>query len=192
MLYKVSPFGYFGRMPKVSRGAWFEEYKVEDDGLEWYYVYKVNGQTVYLLTNNIPIQDRENLGRLWEAHERNNYLALGAGLYLGFETVLRVPYFRRMAVGWRVLSFIGTGLLYKQVFQIYNSYYYGPLVSAFFRKYQQAAKNDLFEISDRKREFFDIDTQQYMNYSFKDLGHDYHAHHGPQPDGEAQDSSWLV
>ena len=31
-----------------------------------------------------------------------------------------------------------------------------------------------------------------MNYSFKDLGHDHHAHHGPQPDGEAQDNTWLV
>lgn len=30
-----------------------------------------------------------------------------------------------------------------------------------------------------------------MNYTFKDLGHDYHANHGPQPDGEAADSSWL-
>ena len=61
MLYKVSPFGYFGRMPKVSRGAWFEEYKVEDDGLEWYYVYKVNGQTTYLLSNNLALHDREHL-----------------------------------------------------------------------------------------------------------------------------------
>ena len=43
MLYKVTPFGYFGRPPKFSRGANFEEYKVEDDGLEQYYVYKVSG-----------------------------------------------------------------------------------------------------------------------------------------------------
>jgi len=30
-----------------------------------------------------------------------------------------------------------------------------------------------------------------MNYSYKDLGHDHHVNHGPQPDGEAMDSSWL-
>jgi hypothetical protein len=30
-----------------------------------------------------------------------------------------------------------------------------------------------------------------MNYSFNDLGHDVHVNHGPQPDGEAMDSSWL-
>ena len=49
------------------------------------------------------------------------------------------------------------------------------------RKYQKFAKSDAFEITDRKREYFDIDTSEYMNYDFKDLGHDYHAHHGPQP-----------
>ena len=135
MLYKVSPFGYFGRMPKVSRGAWFEEYKVEDDGLEWYYVYKVNGQTTYLLSNNLALHDRENLSRFWQALERNNSLAGFAGLYLGLETVLRVPYFKKMALGWRALSLIGTGLLYKQAIQAYNSYHYGPIVCAFFRKY---------------------------------------------------------
>jgi hypothetical protein len=97
-----------------------------------------------------------------------------------------------MAIGWRILSLYGVGTLYKQVFQAYNAYYYGPLVNAFFRKYQSNAKSDLYEISDRKREYFDIDTNQYMNYTFKDLGHDYHAHHGPQPDGEALDATWLV
>ena len=39
----------------------------------------------------------------------------------------------------------------------------------------------MFSITDRKREFYEIDTSQYMNYNFHDLGHDYHAHHGPQP-----------
>jgi hypothetical protein len=185
MLYKVSPFGYFGRMPKLSRGANFEEYKVEDDGLEWYYVYQIGSQTFYLLSNNIAIKDRDNLSRFYQALQRNNYLALGAGLYLGLETVLRVPYFKTMAVGWRVLSLFGTGVLYKSLIQAHTSQYYGPVVSAFFRKYHSHAKTDLFEITDRKREYFEIDTSQYMNYNFGDLGHDHHAHHGPQPDGEA-------
>jgi hypothetical protein len=39
----------------------------------------------------------------------------------------------------------------------------------------------MFSITDRKREFYEIDTSQYMNYNFHDLGHEYHAHHGPQP-----------
>ncbi len=31
-----------------------------------------------------------------------------------------------------------------------------------------------------------------MKYNHQDLGHDYHSIHGPQPDGEVLDSSWLV
>lgn len=61
MLYKVSPFGYFSRVAKVSRGPWFEEYKVEEDGLEYFYCYNNGTEFVYLLTNNIPFEDRDRL-----------------------------------------------------------------------------------------------------------------------------------
>ena len=53
-------------------------------------------------------------------------------------------------------------------------------MSAYLRKYSHLAKADKFEITDRKREYFDIDTSSYMNYDFADLGHS-HASHGPQP-----------
>ena len=104
-----------------------------------------------------------------------------AGLWLGVETAIRVPYFRRMALGWKVLSIFGSAFVYKTIFAAYNATTYGPVVSAFLRKYSDLAKADKFAITDRKREFFDIDTTQYMNYTFNDLGHEYHAHHGPQP-----------
>jgi hypothetical protein len=39
MLYKASPFGYFGRVSKISRGPWFNEFWVEEDGLEWFYMF---------------------------------------------------------------------------------------------------------------------------------------------------------
>ena len=191
MLYKVSPFGYFSRVAKVSRGPWFQEYMVEDDGLEWFYVYPHNGENVHLLSNNVPIEDRERLDNLFKAYCRNRGLAWGAGLWLSFETISRVGYFRKLAWGWKTLSFLGVGFFYNQIFQYLNGQTYGPLLSAFFRKYSNVAKTDRFAITDRKREYFDIDTSSYMNYSYKDLGHDYHVNHGPQPDGEAMDSSWL-
>lgn len=108
-------------------------------------------------------------------------MAWFGGLWLGVETVLRVPYFRKMATGWRVLSVFGTAFLYQNAFQYYNAKTYGPVVSAFFRKYQDYAHADRFKITDRKREFYEIDTSSYMNYDFKDLGHEYHVNHGPQP-----------
>ena len=86
-----------------------------------------------------------------------------------------------MAIGWRVLSVFGTAFLYQNAFQFYNAKTYGPIVSAFFRKYQDYAHADRFKITDRKREFYEIDTTQYMNYDFKDLGPECHVNHGPQP-----------
>lgn len=192
MLYKVSPFGYFSRVAKVSRGPWFQEHLVEDDGLEWFYVYGHDGEPVYLLSNNVPIEDREKLDRLYKAYSRNRSLAWAAGLWLGFETVSRVAYFRGMAIGWKALSLVSSAFLYKNALQYFNGQTYGPLLSAFFRKHQGVAKADKFAITDRKREYFEIDTSDYMNYSYNDLGHDVHVHHGPQPDGEVMDSTWLA
>ena len=97
-----------------------------------------------------------------------------------------------MALGWRCLTFVGIALTYKTVFQQLNGQTYGPLLSAFFRKYHHLAQSDPFQITDRKREFYEIDTSQYMNYDFEDLGDEYHINHGPQPEGEAMDSSWLA
>lgn len=65
MLYKVTPLGYFGRVSKISRGPWFMEELVEEDGLEYYYVFGMGGQPVFLLTNNIPLEEREKIQRLY-------------------------------------------------------------------------------------------------------------------------------
>lgn len=192
MLYKVSPFGYFGRVAKVSRGPWFNEWYVEDDGLEYFYAFNSNGEIVYLLSNNIPLEDREKMQRMFKAIERNRYLAWFGGLWLGFEAVARVPYFKGMALGWKVMSMFGLGYLMKTGFTFYNAQTYGPIVSAFLRRHGHTARGDRSKITDRKREYFYIDTSSYMNYDFEDLGHDFHALHGPQPDGETLDSSWLA
>ena len=97
-----------------------------------------------------------------------------------------------MATGWRVVSVLALGTFYKLGFNFLNGQTYGPLLSAYLRKYSHHTKEDQFEITDRKREYFQIDTSQYMNYTHQDLGHDYHAHHGPQPEGQTLNQSWLV
>ena len=69
--------------------------------------------------------------------------------------------------------------------------YHGPLICAYLKKYEQFAKEDMFDIKDEKREWFNIDTSDYLNYNFDDLHH-AHAHHGPQPDDMVLNNSWLV
>jgi hypothetical protein len=181
MLYKVSPFGYFARVSKVSKGPWFNESFAEEDGLEYFYTFGSGGEAMYLLSNNIPFEDREAFQRLYYSLQRNKSLAWFGGIWLGFETVSRVRLFKGMAIGWKALSLIGAAYLYKSAFTAYNSVTYGPIVSAFFRKHNSHAKSDIFDITDRKREYYEIDTRQYMKYDYSELGHEYHAHHGPQP-----------
>jgi hypothetical protein len=181
MLYKVDPMGYFGRVDKISRGPWFEEHYVEEDMLEKYFVYADSGVPMYLLTNNIPHGDRVKLFHLHSAMNRNQKLATFGGMWLSMESILRMSRFKNMAIGWKVLSFVGMSWAYSNIFSFYNSQYYGPICTAFFRKYSQFAQPDMFGISDRKREFYEIDTTQYMNYDFEDLTGDQHANHGPQP-----------
>ena len=118
----------------------------------------------------------------WYAIKRNYWLSWVGGAWLGYETLLRVPLLKGLAPGWKFLSWFGIAFLNKTGFSAYNSHTYGPIVSAYFRKYSTVAKSDKFEITDRKREYFDIDTSSYMKYDFKDLDHHlHHANNGPQP-----------
>jgi hypothetical protein len=71
MLYKVSPFGYFARPTKISRGPWFAERFIEEDGLEYFYAFGNQGEIYYILTNNIPLEERDKMQRLYYALNRN-------------------------------------------------------------------------------------------------------------------------
>lgn len=59
---------------------------------------------------------------------------------------------------------------------------YTPLLNAYFNKYEHCVKNEFFDITDRKREWFDIDTSVPTAYSSQEVAEaGYHIHHGPQP-----------
>lgn len=192
MLYKVTPMGYFGRVNQITRGPWFKELNAEDDGLEWFYVYADDAGIKYLLSNNMAEADRSDFARLFHAHNRASGLAMFGGFYLGFECVSRMPYFRGMAYGWKAASFFAVAYGFKTVFNMWNAQTYGPLLGAYLRKYSHFGTPDPFEIQDRKREFYEIDTSSYMNYDLEDLKHEHmHVNHGPQPDGEAADGTWY-
>lgn len=86
MLYKIDSMGYFGGVSKVSKGPWFRYLFVEDDGLDFFYnYYDLDGNPVYLLTNNLTVKDREAMGHLYHEMVRTNRMAWFAGAWLGFE-----------------------------------------------------------------------------------------------------------
>lgn len=144
------------------------------------------------MSNNIPVKDRASMDALYHEQVRTNRLAWLFGTYLGYESVMRINRLKGLAPGWRFLSMLGFGWMYKQVGMSYYSGLSGPTMGAFLRKYSDHTKKDQFEIVDPKKSYFYIDTSEYMNYSNKTLGDQYHASHGPQPEGEAMDSSYLV
>jgi hypothetical protein len=101
----LSAPGYFARPNKVSRGPWFKEYIAQDDGLEYYYQYSdEDGNTKYLLTNNIPWQDRERLQNLYFGFNRANNLSLFGGLWLGVEAITRVGRLRKTGWGLKLVG----------------------------------------------------------------------------------------
>ena len=182
MLYKINSMGYFGGVAKVSKGPWFRDFYVEDDGLDWFYSFiDSDGKKCYLLSNNLSVADREHLDQLSKTMYRNNRISWGLGLWLGCETVMNVAYFAKMAKGWKFLSWMGLAYVYKSFLMAQTGQMYGPVIGAYFRKYSANVKRDLFEIKDAKKEYFYIDTSEYMNYNNKDLADEYHVHHGPQP-----------
>mmetsp|Transcript_13281 Transcript_13281/g.22541 ORF Transcript_13281/g.22541 Transcript_13281/m.22541 type:complete len:186 (-) Transcript_13281:307-864(-) len=140
----------------------------------------------------MSFKDRESFDNLWKTSQRNTTIQKYLSFYLGFETVRLVPLFRSWALGWRVLTVLSLQTYYTAMLVGYTSQWYQPLFSAYLNKYKNAAKSDLFDIQDEKKKYFMIDTSQYMNYSLSDVSDEYHVNHGPQPIGEAMDSSYLA
>lgn len=65
-MYKFDSMGYMGGVAKVSRGPWFRDAFVEDDGLDWMYsAYDMEGKKIWLSSNNIPVADRMKMSHLY-------------------------------------------------------------------------------------------------------------------------------
>lgn len=128
--------GYFGRVSQISRGPWFAEYQVEDDNLEYYYMHTdAAGNVNYLLSNNMSYQDRIEFGNLWRAQQRVNGMAWFGGFFVSTLWMSKDSYFRGMAPGWRVLSWIGIAMVTKAAVNGFYGRTYGPLMGAYLRKY---------------------------------------------------------
>ncbi len=194
MLYKFSPMGYFGRVSQISRGPWFAELQVEDDGLEYYYIHQdSNGNMRYLLTNNMSYKDRTEMMALFKAQARVSGMSTFLGLFIGASVITKDSYFKKVASGWKICTLLGCAALTNMLVCQYYGRTYGPLIGSYLRKYQNVSASDAWEIRDRKREYYQIDDSQYMAYTEETMDEVHrHSNHGPQPDGEAKDASYLT
>lgn len=182
VLQGLSSQYYFGGASLFSRGPWWREFWIDDDGLDWFLRFTDNdGNFNYLLTNNLPLRDREQLYGLYKTSVRNHRISSFIGLWVGFELVTKLRYCKSSALGWRFVQWLAMSFAVKEGLTAYSAYYHQPIIGAFLRKYAHVIKKDPFEIRDEKKEYFYIDTSQYMAYSNADLSDEYHVHHSPQP-----------
>ena len=84
-----------------------------------------------------------------------------------------------MAYGWKIVSMLSVAWAAKKCFNMWNANTYGPIIGAYHRKYDSVCTPDLFEITDRKREYYEIDDSQYMSYTEEDLTDHRHVSYGP-------------
>ena len=69
---------------------------------------------------------------------------------------------------------------FKTLFNAYNAQTYSPVMDAYLRKYKLNGAADPYEIQDRKCEYYEIDTTQYMSYTNEDLANEHgHVNHSP-------------
>ena len=106
--------GYFGGVAKVSRGPWFRDYWIEDDGLDWFYTFmNSDGQKCYLLSNNLSIEDRTKMSHLYHTQVRNNRISWFVGGWLAFECIRMDSWMKKMALGWKGVSWFALSFLFK-------------------------------------------------------------------------------
>ena len=138
----------------------------------------------------MALKDRESFASLYKSYDRVNKVGWFISLWAGFEVVrLNFP---RMALGWKCVNILLAGTAVNTFINMQQSQYYAPLIGAYLRRYKASVKTDAFDIDDDKRKYFYIDTSQYMSYTNEDLSDEYHVHHGPQPEGDNMDSSYLA
>lgn len=73
----------------------------------------------------------------------------------------------------------------------YN-HYQGPIVEAILNKYSKHLKEDINQIKDKSREWFDIDDSVPIGYTYDNLRADQQSHTGNQADDFVSNSSYMV
>ena len=92
MLYKIDSMGYFGGVSKVSRGPWWRDYLVENDGLDYFYLFRdIDGKKQHLNSSNLSVADREHLQQIYWEMVRTNRVGFFLGGWLGFEVMMHTP-----------------------------------------------------------------------------------------------------
>ena len=132
-----------------TTGTWFREMLASDDDMEKFYKFKINCVPMYLLTNNIPLRDREILHKLYCSikmqRKSTNAVAFIAAVMLLAK--IQLPSFQRL---WKLFPLAIIFLGIRLGINLYLAQYNSPMLLALLNKYKDKASSDLYAIKDEK------------------------------------------
>ncbi len=167
------------------RGKEYDPYRVI------YLTFRINKSKRYLLLNNIPVQDRENLKDFINYYEK---------FFKSINTLAYVPSFFMAGTlfkYWRPkmkiifpLTFLGILLSNQALLNGYLKCYANNYISYFYHKYSHLTVDNIENVEDPRRKFFRLDTTSYYRQTHEEILHKSHyaGHHdhevpyyGPSP-----------
>ena len=148
-----------------------------------YYKFNVgSNRFVYLLSNNIPVAERERLKVYYSGCERvlknMKYFAFIPTIFLyQFALSFRLPKYRLTNLSFLVASYIFS----VSTLQFFIQEHLDSNLNYFLYKYNNLTKENILEIEDPRRKFFRLDTNQYYRQSANEILH--HGHHDDSHSG---------
>lgn len=148
-----------------------------------YFGFRVTANKVkYIFSNNIPVQDREDLKTISEYDNkfRKNikYFSALSALYLSGFIFNQVNFRQKYLL--RFLTVVSAYML-TNLF-IHKNYlnYLNDITSYYYYKYQHIAVEDINEVQDKRRAYFTLDKSAYYRESSQEIKH---AAHHPASEG---------
>ena len=196
--YRHNPFSmryryYLDHRPVLPQDdSWWFLKKTFDKYQLIYFNFKTGpNQNLFLLSNNIPVEERENLKIYFSAYTRflknMNLLAIIPTffLYKWSTSCLWIPKYKISKIlafgGCYIASVVFVRLFLKESLESNLCY--------FLHKYRPLAKENLLEIDDPRRKFFRVDTSEYYRESASDILHPEGSHGGGHGGSHGHDTS---
>lgn len=136
----------------------------------------------YLFSNNLPVQDREDLKTISEYDNlfRKNfrYFSALATLYFSGFIFNNVNYGQKHF--FRLATVVGVYYLTHALINKNYINYLNDITSFYYFKYQHLAVEDINEVKDKRRQFFSLDKSVYYRETAQDIRH---AGHHPASEG---------
>jgi hypothetical protein len=132
-------------------------------------------QLKYILINNIPVRDREELKNImsFDNKLRSNfkYFFFVATIFAG-TPVLRLCNFKKFY--HKALALGATYFCISKPLNGLYTLYYNDIMSYYYYKYQNIATDNINETIDKRREFYRLDTSTYYRETSQDIRHNSH------------------